>query len=91
MKGQNDRGQQDRESPRGTSSSETVSEKTSENLREVPFCDFVFITSVPLRGFRRSSRRPFAPCVPPLRPQLTLARAGMLHLCDSTAACPAAQ
>ena len=32
--------------------------KTSESLREVPFCDLVFITSAPLAGFRRHSRRP---------------------------------
>ena len=31
---------------------------TSENLQELPFCDLVFVTSVPLGGFRRSSRRP---------------------------------
>ena len=41
-KGQQDEGQQDLESPRGKSSSERVSERTSE----------------PLRGFQRSSRRP---------------------------------
>ena len=34
-KGQHDQGQQDRESPREKSSSERVSERTSENLREV--------------------------------------------------------
>ena len=31
--------------------------KTSENLQEVPFCDLISITSVPLRGFRRPSQR----------------------------------
>ena len=58
MNGQHDEMQQGRESPRGKSSSEKVSERTSENLREVPFCNLVFIPSVPLGGFRRSSRRP---------------------------------
>ena len=59
--GQHDEGQQDRESPREKSSSEMVSERTSENLREVRFSDLVFITSVSLGGFWRfwrSSRRP---------------------------------
>ena len=59
MKGQNDERQQDREPPRGNSSSGRVSEMTSENLCEVPFCDLVFITNVPLGGSWRSSQRPW--------------------------------
>ena len=47
-------GQQDRESPIGNPSSERVSESTSENIQEVPFCDLVFISNVSLRGLRRS-------------------------------------
>ena len=46
----------DREAPRGKSA-DRLSERTSENLREAPSCDLVFITSVPLGGFRRSRQR----------------------------------
>ena len=38
-------------SPRGSSRG------PPKTLQEVPFCDLVFITSVPLGGFQRSSRR----------------------------------
>ena len=46
------------ESLREPPSGKSVSERTSENLREVPFCDLGFIASLPVGGFRRSSRRP---------------------------------
>ena len=56
-RGQHGEGQQDWESPRRKSSSERVSERTSENLREVLWKWRLSYRKEPLGGFRRSSQR----------------------------------
>ena len=53
IKGQHHDGQQDRESPRGKCSSESLREDLRKPLKG-SLCDLVYIASVPLGGFQKS-------------------------------------
>ena len=52
-----DEGQQDQESPRGEFSSERSPRGPPKTSESFSCCDLVFVTSVPLGGFRRHSRK----------------------------------